>query len=231
MRHHLCVAELEARALIDWPVRTLEEIAPGDAGTLGRTLPWMRQLVVEGRDNPEVAQYADWLVKRQPFLHPVESVFRHVQSLPYRYDESILAGLGYGSDASELLQGAPYQVRKAQEWGPQSVVGDCDDRAILTQSLLESLGYPTRFVLVRGPGRSDYSHVYSEALVGERWIPLDTIMDGQGGRPFFGMGEEVGPPEARDRYSIPVDQPQEDKGCSGLILPLLLALIAWRVVR
>jgi len=182
----------------------------------------MRQLVREGRDDPRVAAYARALVEATPHLHPVEAVFRHAQSMPYAYDEDILARAGVDADASELLQGAPYQVGKTLLGGTGANVGDCDDRAILVQSLLGSLGVPTRFVLVRGPGRPDFSHVYSEAKVdGAGWVPLDTIMDGLGGRPLFGPGQEVGPPLARDRVTVEVD------GVSWAHLALLAAAYLW----
>jgi transglutaminase-like putative cysteine protease len=186
----------------------------------------MRRLVLEGRSDPRVGQYADRVIASSPHLHPVEALFRHVQSMPYRFDEEILSGLGYESDTSELLQGAPFQIEKALREGPQSVEGDCDDRAILLQSLLESKGIPTRFVLVRGPGRVDYSHVYSEALVGGVWIPLDTIMDGRDGRPFFGPGDEARAPLARDRFAVGVNE--EPNRLSPLALLLVAALLFWR---
>ncbi len=212
-------------ALSDFPIRSHEFIGEGDAGTLGATVPWMQTLVQEGRDNPIVAAQAAEICSRFPYMHPVAAVFRFVQSLPYVYDEELLARRGVDpADTSELLQGAPYQVAKYRSSGSQSVEGDCDDRAILTQSLLEAMpAYRgrTRFVLVRGPERDDYSHVYSEvALETGQWIPLDTIFDGKGGRPVYAPGDEVGAPEgARDRVSIPVEQ----TGGSGF----LLALLGW----
>ncbi len=186
----------------------------------------MRQLVHEGRSSPIVAETAEAVVAANPHMHPVESVFRFVQRMPYRYDEDILKSRGISEDTSELLQGAPYQLQKAATLGLESVEGDCDDRSILTQSLLESLGYETRFVLVRGPGRPDYSHVYSEVADGGQWVPLDTIFNGTQGRPAFNPGDEAGARlGARDRLSIPVD------GCDGvkwLLLALGLGLLLGR---
>jgi transglutaminase-like putative cysteine protease len=51
--------------------------------------------------------------------------------------------------------------------------GDCDDKSILLAALLESVGYPTRFVAIGyRPGR--FTHVYVETLLGLRWVPLDS---------------------------------------------------------
>lgn len=222
------VSVRSARVLLGWPVRTHDPIPEGDAGTVGRTVPWMRQLVVEGRADPLVHEFARNLIASNPDMHPVETVFRAAQSMRYAYDEEILGKAGVDDDTSELLQGAPYQVEKTLLGGPQANIGDCDDRAILVQSMLESVGFPTRFVLVRGPGRPDFSHVYSEVLVdGGGWAPLDTIMDGIGGRPLLGPGQEIGAPVARDRTTIAVD-PQYSEPASCWPLLALAAFFLFR---
>lgn len=51
--------------------------------------------------------------------------------------------------------------------------GDCDDKAILLASLLESLGHPARFVAI-GFEPNVYSHVYVETKIGNDWIALET---------------------------------------------------------
>jgi transglutaminase-like putative cysteine protease len=52
--------------------------------------------------------------------------------------------------------------------------GDCDDKATLLATLLQTIGHPARFVAVgtRAPG--EYQHVYLETLIGKRWVPLET---------------------------------------------------------
>src|SRR3954454_5876931 len=56
--------------------------------------------------------------------------------------------------------------------------GDCDDMTILLGAMLLSTGHPVRLVLVGfRPHRPHfYSHIYPEALIGERWIVLDATM-------------------------------------------------------
>jgi transglutaminase-like putative cysteine protease len=56
--------------------------------------------------------------------------------------------------------------------------GDCDDMTILLGAMLLSTGHPVRLVLVGfRPHRPHfYSHIYPEALVGNRWIALDATM-------------------------------------------------------
>lgn len=54
--------------------------------------------------------------------------------------------------------------------------GDCDDKSVLVASLLEAIGYTTRFVAVgKFPGR--YSHVLPEVNVKGKWIALETTED------------------------------------------------------
>ncbi len=53
--------------------------------------------------------------------------------------------------------------------------GDCDDFATLEAALLGALGHPSRFVTIGQTARA-FSHVYLEAQVHGRWVPLDPIM-------------------------------------------------------
>jgi hypothetical protein len=184
----------------------------------------MRRLVREGAQDPHVKARAREVAAASPDLHPADAVFRFVQALPYRRDESLAEAAGL-SDTSEILQGAPHQL--ALERAGLPVEGDCDCRCVLAQSMLEALGYRTAFVLVRGRGRDDYSHVYSEVTLEDgRSLPLDTIMDGNEGRPRFAAGDEIGPPDARGRKVIPV-QTSPVK----LLALAALAALAWRTAR
>lgn len=51
--------------------------------------------------------------------------------------------------------------------------GDCDDKSILAASLLESIGFSTRFVAIGFKPRC-FSHVLVEAKLDGRWIPVET---------------------------------------------------------
>lgn len=55
--------------------------------------------------------------------------------------------------------------------------GDCDDKSILLATLLESVGYRTKFAAI-GVRGGDYSHVLPFVVLGHRSkIPLETILD------------------------------------------------------
>lgn len=51
--------------------------------------------------------------------------------------------------------------------------GDCDDKSMLLAAMLESIGHPTRFVAI-GFQPDEFSHVYVESRVGNKWLPLET---------------------------------------------------------
>lgn len=197
----------EASALRGWNVRERHTIPAGDAGTLGHTVPWIRRLVREGRSDPVVQARARQLVERQ--RDPVGVLFRYVRSLPYRTDQALakrhrLGDLRSREPVQEVLQTARGQILRGLRHGDAAIEGDCDCRCVLFQSLAESLGYPTRICIMRGPGRSDFSHVFPEVLVNGRWLCADTIMNGLEGRPFFELGDRLPPRAARDVTRFPV---------------------------
>lgn len=55
----------------------------------------------------------------------------------------------------------------------QSRLGDCDDQVTLLASLLESVGYPTRFVAAGYAQPGIFEHVYLQALLGVEWVDMD----------------------------------------------------------
>jgi hypothetical protein len=52
-------------------------------------------------------------------------------------------------------------------------VGDCDDQSVLLASLLESVGYPTRFIVSGYSDPKRLEHVYLQTFAGGQWIDLD----------------------------------------------------------
>lgn len=62
---------------------------------------------------------------------------------------------------------------------------DCDGTAILAAAMLETIGNPTRFVVGRIADQA--VHIWTEARVGARWIPLEVT------RPATGVGWDPKP--------------------------------------
>lgn len=57
---------------------------------------------------------------------------------------------------------------------------DCDDFVILTGSLLQAIGHPVRIVIIGNnyKDKEDYSHIYIQVNVDNKWIALDGSVPG-----------------------------------------------------
>lgn len=119
----------------------------------------MRRLVREGKKNLRVRQTALSIVESIPEKdHAAEVKEIH---------EFVRDGIRYVRDINGVETIA--EPDKLLQIG----AGDCDDKSVLLASLLESIGYPTRFVAIgRFPGR--FSHVLVEVNVNGKWVPLET---------------------------------------------------------
>ena len=129
----------------------------------------MRDLVRQGARDPRVRETAVAVVQRarvagHDFAGELAAVFAFVRDR-VRFTRDPVG--------VELLQGAPYTLTRG--------AGDCDDKATLLASLLESIGHPAelrfRAIGVR-PGSPAFSHVYVVARLQGREIPLDPTYAG-----------------------------------------------------
>lgn len=50
--------------------------------------------------------------------------------------------------------------------------GDCDDMALLSASMLYSIGMKTRFVVIATKPKH-YNHIRTEVMIKDKWIPLE----------------------------------------------------------
>lgn len=78
-------------------------------------------------------------------------------------------GIRYVPDVRdvETIQTPDYTLEKRQ--------GDCDDQSVLLASLLESIGFETRFCAI-GVRGGPFSHVSSQVKLGRGWVNLETIL-------------------------------------------------------
>lgn len=133
-------------------------IPEGREGTIA-TLRLMRDLVRRGKTSLNIRSLAVSLTAGVPskdWLGEIRVLHRFVRD-SIRYVRDI-------RDVETLHD--PETVLKIGS-------GDCDDKAVLLASLLESIGHPTRFVAI-GFVPEEYSHVYVETLIGKKWVPLET---------------------------------------------------------
>ncbi len=168
---------IAGRPVIDLPARkakrTMHQLPPlsGRASVESRA-KLLRDLVRKGKTDPNVRAFAlkivnqrcgpTWCIRPKDWKHEIEVVFRTLRDRYYRYAQD--------PNGVDTFQSAA----RTLEWGG----GDCDDAAVLLASVLGSIGYETRGVVVEL--RSGGWHIYVEAKIpdpkGPRWIPLDLTM-------------------------------------------------------
>lgn len=120
----------------------------------------MRRLLIDAkRNDPRIRTIASDIVRNVPgknWRGEICAIYDWVkEQIRYQLDPF----------EQELVQ-TPYQTMVRG-------YGDCDDQALLTASLLDSLGHPTRFKAV-GFAPGVLSHVYTETECGGEWLALDT---------------------------------------------------------
>lgn len=52
--------------------------------------------------------------------------------------------------------------------------GDCDDQALVSAVLCESIGIPTRFVVIAFNGAKNFNHIFCEVMLKDKKFYLDT---------------------------------------------------------
>ncbi len=145
----------QATDTASWP------LLAGVAGTQ-QTIAMIRQLVDQGVRDPMVNHTALGIIRGvRPYDddREVRAIYEWVRrNVQFRKD---VAGKETLRRARTILE-----VR----------AGDCDDiNGVLLPSLLGTVGYPTRVVTIAAnPAAPDqFTHIYAEANVRGRWIPLD----------------------------------------------------------
>lgn len=137
---------------------TLGFIANGHAGVM-QTLAIMRLMVREYRTDPAMistARSVIFLTPPKAQLAEVDALFRFVQS-----------HIRYVQDVHEVeTLSTPDKTLAAR-------VGDCDDQVTLLATLLEAVGYPTRFVVAGYWQPGQFEHVYLQAFAAGGWVDMD----------------------------------------------------------
>lgn len=182
-------------------VQTLDAMARAAMGKWGAASPRLRELalaIVREAGAAERDQRAE-----------VEAIHQWMQrSIRYVYDP---VGVEFVSQPEHLA----FVQRD----------GDCDDFSVLEAALLGTLGIVTRFVVV-GVRSAAFEHVYLEARIGARWIPLDPIVKHQP------AGWEV--PNPKRRMALPPNHPNGLRlgpSLSSLALGIGAALALWKGTR
>jgi transglutaminase-like putative cysteine protease len=137
---------------------TLVGLSNGYAGVVA-TLATMRALVNEYKTNVKLRQIATQII----FLTPEKDEFSEADALFAFVRDTIR----YVKDVHGVETLATPIITLATK------IGDCDDQTTLLATLLESVGYPTRFVIAAYHVSDEFEHVYLQACVAGEWLDMD----------------------------------------------------------
>lgn len=149
---------------------------PPDAAGTHETLKIMAGLVKKFKRDPMIRDTAISLtahLKPRDWTGQARALYEYVRDR-IRYTRDVLG--------VETIQTPPVTM--------ELEAGDCDDKSTLLATMLQAIGHPARFVATGYREPNQYSHVYVETLLGDRWVPLDASTS----RPF---GWEPRAPMAR----------------------------------
>jgi transglutaminase-like putative cysteine protease len=134
------------------------QLSNGMAG-VKQTLAAMRHLVEQGKKDLNIRQSATQIV----FLTPEKNQFAEAEAIFNFVRDSIR----YVRDINgvETLQSPVITL--------QTQMGDCDDQTTLLASMLEAVGYATRFVVAGYIEPNHYEHVYMQAYLNNQWVDMD----------------------------------------------------------
>ena len=142
---------------------TILPLPTGDAG-VALTLSHLRQFVTQA----QTSELAHAAVQDALALTPEKSPQAEAAALlawvraRYRYTLDPVE--------VELVRDPRYLLRQIQTQG--MFYGDCDDASVLVAALLETAGYPTRFV-VQGDTGDSFAHVLVEVDLDGAWTAVD----------------------------------------------------------
>lgn len=137
----------------------LRGIPGGVAGTRA-TLAVMAELAGRYKADPAI-RYA------------AESIVSHLPERDWQAEAAAIQA--YVRDSIRYIQDVNgIETIKTPDVTLETGQGDCDDKAVLAASLLESIGHPARFVAIASRTPGDYDHVYVETRIGNVWRGVET---------------------------------------------------------
>ena len=124
-----------------------------------QTLGTMRALVNQYRTDLDIRQTATATI----FLTPEKNQLAEAQAL----FDLVQHGIRYTRDINGV------ETISTPLMTLQGRIGDCDDQVVLLATLLEAVGYPTRFVVAGYNVPGQLEHVYLQVLLDGQWIDMD----------------------------------------------------------
>lgn len=149
------------------PVATLAYLPNGTAGTR-ETLRIMRGYARAAVRSPD-----------QFIRHTALNIIQNIA--PRNWTGEVKAIHAYVRDNIRYVQDPDgIELVQTPEKTLELGAGDCDDKSTLLAALLIATGHPAQFVAVGMNGES-FSHVLVETVIGDAWVPLETILPVQVG--------------------------------------------------
>jgi len=135
------------------------KILPDGASGIKKTLEYMHDFANEAKTMPIVRELSIRIlqkVKNKDWIAELTAIQEWVmQNVRYTLDV----------DGVETLQRPDVTLTLSS--------GDCDDHSALVGAMLQSVGYPVRFVAIGEA--DDYQHVYCEAMIPTgQWFSVET---------------------------------------------------------
>jgi hypothetical protein len=124
-----------------------------------QTLAVMRSMVKQYRTNPQIRQAATTVV----FMTPEKDEYSEVTAL----FDFVRQNIRYVKDIHDV------ETLSTPDKTLAGRVGDCDDQATLLATMLESVGYPTRFAVAGYQSPHTFEHVYLQVFVHGDWVDCD----------------------------------------------------------
>lgn len=142
------------------PVASFLSGIPDGIDGVKATLAQMVRLVKQYRTDGNIRQLAENIVASIPekdFYGEAEAIHNWVRD-NIRYTQDVYD--------VETLKPPPFILQTRQ--------GDCDDKSLLTATLLQTIGHPVAFVAIATEIPDEFSHVFVSTLIGNRWYASDT---------------------------------------------------------
>jgi hypothetical protein len=131
----------------------------------------LSRMMAEGSINPDVRLLATDIVRSTPFPGwQISEVYNYVKS-NVRYQPS---PVGERNGETELFI-APWRMVEMLKAG--NAAFDCDQMALLAATLLRSLGYKTKIIIIDSEGKG-WDHAYCEvqSISTDEWLSVDCAM-------------------------------------------------------
>lgn len=170
----------------------VKKIADGDMG-IAQTVTAMIALAHDPETTQEIRDMSLWIINNAGAKSDMDKARAIYEWMSNR--------VAYNRDPvyREFVQPPVNLLRLSFQGYPNQKshqsAGDCDDHATAIAALLSAAGFLTRFVVTAESPRSNvWSHIYTEVLVDDKWVPVDSSMW------FVKFGERVKAPQSTYIY-------------------------------